>query len=102
MDKIISSILDAEKKADEITDLLTEKAKDIVLSAEEKAEKIRESAILSSKAQKKKAIFSANEKAEEEYIKKINEGEKIAQAIYDNAQKNIDKVAEEIVKGFVK
>lgn len=102
MDNVISSILEAEKKADEIIASAAEKAKNIILEGESAAEKIRETAVWSFKAQKKGALLSAEKKASEEYNRIIETGKNKAQDVYTAAVKKSAKAADELIKDFLK
>ena len=98
MNEIISSILTAEKEAEERIKQADETAKNNTLKAEVDAEKIKETAIENFKAIRKEKILEANNKAEEEYLLKVKEGRVEADRIADNAFKNVDAVANDIVK----
>lgn len=98
MDEIISSILDAEKKAEEILKNSTETAKSIILEGEGKAEDIKSDAIATLRAQKKQIIIDAELEAEKRYQEIVLKGSKEADEIIESANSNVDKACDFIVK----
>ncbi len=100
MNEVIASILDAEKKAEEIVKLSTEKAKTIRISAEEDGEKIKNGAVAVFKLHRAAAIKSAEKRAEEQYAAIIEEGERSAAEIAKQTAAETDYYAEQIVKGI--
>lgn len=98
MNEIISSILDAENKAEEIVKKANDDAKKLLLESENDAEKIRNSAIYVQKVHASSSIKKANEKAQKEYEKIILEGNKDAEKIVDDARPKMDDVANKILE----
>lgn len=98
MIEMISSILEAEKNAEEIVKEANDNAKKILLESASDAEKIKNSAIYVQKVHNSSSIQKANEKAQEEYAKVLAVGEKQSEAIIDSAKPNIEKVADSIVE----
>ena len=101
MEEIISSILEAEKHADEIVKSASEQSKNIIINADSSAEKIKADAIVKFKAERKAALLSAEEKAQKEYDAKIAEGEKDAALLVAATEKKIDNIAEKILKEII-
>ena len=98
MNEIVSSILAAEKEAEEKIIKAEETAKNNALQAEVDAEKIKEDAIENFKLLRKEKILSAINKAEEEYSLKVKKGQEIANQLAGEATKKVDAVAIDIVK----
>ena len=78
MIEVISSILDAEKKAGDIAESAARKAKEIKADGETAAEKITSDAITFAEMKRKAALAEAEKLAAEEYIKIVAEGESVA------------------------
>lgn len=93
----ISSILEAEKKADQILKENNEQVKKIILDAEDVSEKIKERAIVSFKLHKKSRIKEAEKNAEEEYTKVIEEGNIKISNMIKSAEKKESSIIETIV-----
>ena len=98
MNEIISSILDAENKAEEIVKKANEDAKKILLESENDAENIKNNAIYVQKVHASSSIKKANEKANEEYDKIILEGQKDAEKIVESAKPKMQEVANKILE----
>ncbi len=98
MKEIISSILEAEKIAEQLKIDAQEKAKQMILEADARSEKIREQAITSFKKTKKDSLAVAEIKATEIYDKKIEDGEKQAEALKKDAEKKVDIATQYIIK----
>lgn len=98
MNEIISSILEAENKAEEIVKKANEDAKKILLDSENDAEKIRNSAIYVQKVHASSSIKKANEKADEEYNKIILAGQDDAEKIIEVARPKMDEVVNKILE----
>lgn len=97
MNEVISSILEAEAKAAEIVAAGADSARACLLSGEEKAEAIREQAIVEFKAERKQKIAAAEEKAESLYDKKISEGKAAGEALKADCKGKLGAAAEKIV-----
>lgn len=102
MQEIISSILEAEKRADEIIDDAVSKSKSIKKSANEKAEDIKFRAIYDFKKEREKALTEASVRAERAYSSLLDEGTARAdKAVKDAEVRLMDAVnciVEEICK----
>ena len=102
MNEIINSILEAEKKADEIVKTAQEQSKAIILSSEETAENVRTEAVKSVKEISKKKNAEAEKVALSEYEKVMAEGVKTAEKIKKDAEKKVGQVAGEVFAGLIK
>ena len=100
MNEIIASILDAEKKAEEIVKNSTEKAKAIKQSAEEEGEKMKNGAVAVFKLHRTAEIKDAEKRASKEYDAIIDDGKRRAEEIVKSAADKIDIYAEQVVKGI--
>ena len=98
MNEIIASILDAEKKAEEIVKNSTETSKHIKQSADEEGEKIKNGAVAVFKLHRASAIKDAEKRAAKEYDAIIDGGAARAEEIKKSAADKIDFYAERIVK----
>lgn len=98
MNEIIASILDAEKKAEEIVKNSTEKAKNIKQSADEESEKIKNGAVAVFKLHRAAAIKDAEKCALNEYDAIVGDGKTSAEEIVKKTADKIDFYAEQIVK----
>ena len=98
MNEIISSILEAEKKAEEIVKMSAEKAKAIKQSADEEGEKIKNGAIAVFKLHRTAEIKSAEKRAASEYDAIIESGKGEIERIMKRSADKIEKFAEETVK----
>ena len=101
MNEIISSILEAEKKADEIITSAGLQAKSLVIEAEKKADKIRNDAVNDFKAFRKESIENADKKADKVYAEEIEGGNKKAAEIGESVKGKIDSVSDDIVKKII-
>ena len=98
MNEIIASILDAEKKAEEIVKNSTEKAKNIKQSADEEGEKIKNGAVAVFKLHRTSALNNAEDSASKKYDEIVADGKKVSDEIVKKAADKIDFYAEQIVK----
>ena len=98
MNEIIASILDAEKKAEEIVKNSTEKAKDIRQSADEEGEKIKNGAVAVFKLHRSAELRDAEKRALKEYENIVTKGQASAEQIIKKTANEIDVCAEQIVK----
>lgn len=98
MNEIIASILDAEKKAEEIVKLSVEKSKAIRQSADDDGEKIKNGAIAVFKLNRASALKDAERRATAEYDEIISVGKKDAEKIKQKAADSTEIFADSIVK----
>lgn len=98
MNEVIASILDAEKKAEEIVKTAMEKSKAIRETADADGEKIKNGAIAVFKLHRASALKDAEKKAAEEYDAAFENGKAQANAIVNAASEKIDVFAEETIK----
>lgn len=101
MNEIISSILEAEKKADEIITSAGLQAKSLVIEAEKKADKIRNDAVSDFKIFRKESVDNADKKADKVYAEEIESGNKKAAEIGESVKGKIDAVSDEIAKKII-
>jgi len=101
MNEIISSILEAEKKADSLVSEAQTNAKKSVLFADADGEKIKENAIDSFKIARKEALIKAEKDGEELYNKIALSGKEQAEKITALAKGNLEKTADLIVKEII-
>ena len=102
MNHIISSILEAEAKADEIISKSTEKAKAIILQGENDAENIKSEAITSLKDKRNEIISFAEEDAENRYQAIVSKGEIDTKKKIEKAKTNIEKASEYVLSEILK
>lgn len=102
MNDVISSILEAEKKADEMIQKAQADAKALKISSDKKSEEIKETAINDFKSLRAVELDKAEKEALEKYQEIIKLGEKKADKLVENAKVNLLKVADKIVEGFIK
>ena len=98
MNEIIASILDAEKKAEEIVKNSTVKSKEIKQSADEEGEKIKNGAVAVFKLHRVSSIKDAEKRALKEYDAIVGNGKTSAEEITNSTADKIDFYAEQIVK----
>ena len=98
MNEIIGSILEAEKKADEMIKLAEEKARTGILEAGNKAEEIKKHAISVFKMHSKAIVKKAEEEAEKLFNDKIQAGKERAEKLVREASGEFDAAAEIIVR----
>lgn len=101
MNETISSILAAEKVADEMIAAANEKAKQSVYDAEAEADKIRKAALEFCKEQKIANVKTIAKKAEEAYAATVKTGEAEAAELKKSVEGKIDAAAEKVVKGII-
>lgn len=102
MNEIISSILSAEQKSDEIIKSSNEKARAIILQGENDAESIRNTAITSTRLKRTKILSDAEKKANLEYEKVVEEGEVEIRKVINEALPKVDKVSDYILSEIIK
>lgn len=98
MNEVIASILDAEKKADEIVKQSVEKSKKIRQSADEEGEKIKNGAVAVFKLHRASALKNSEKQAAAEYDKIMESGKNDADKIVALSAEKVDSFAEQIVK----
>lgn len=98
MNEIIASILDAEKKAEEIIKNSVENAKNIKSSADEEGEKIKNGAIAVFKVHRTAALKNAEQRAAQEYDSIVESGRLTAEEIVKSSADKIEIFAEQTVK----
>ncbi len=101
MNEIINSILEAEKKSEEILKDASNNVKVISKECVAKSDSIKEEAITSFKLEKKKEIKSAEEKAEKEYNKKIETGVLEADSLINSVRSKIDNIVLDELKEII-
>ena len=102
MNEIISSILDAEKKAEDMIATANENAKIKKQNIEEEVENVKSSAVLSFSELKNKEIEKAEKKAEAEYDKIIKEAEIKVKEYKDSVLSKTESVVDELIKVLIK
>ena len=100
MNEVIASILDAEKKADEIVKISVDKSKAVKQAADSDGEKIKNGAVAVFKLHRASAIKEAEKKAQAEYDKILAEGKKSAEKILTDSADKTDYFADKIVKSI--
>ena len=101
MNEIIASILDAEKKAEEIVKNAAEKSKNIRANADIDGEKIKNGAVAVFKVHRASEIKGAERTAETEYDAVFNNGKLQAEELVKTASEKIDAFAEDVVKEII-
>ena len=101
MKEVISSILEAEARAESIIKDAADKAKKIIVSGEEKAEEIRSAAIEDFKAKRKADIAVAENIAAEKYAAAVEKGEKQAEELLVSVSGKIEDTADYVLKEIV-
>ena len=101
MEEVISSILAAEAKADEIVKNAADDAKNIMIYSENTADEIREKAVVDFKEHRKAAIMDAEKQAESLYEKRIAEGEKQAKELVKSVENKKSAAAATILSKIV-
>lgn len=100
MQEVIASILDAEKKAEEILKNAAEKARTIRHDADENGEKIKNGAVAVFKVHRASAYKTAESKSDDDYNAIIENGKGDADKIAESSINKINSYADEIVKGI--
>lgn len=98
MTDIISSILEAEKKADEIIKSASEKSKKVRAEGDAQAEKIMNTAIYVFKVSRAKKIQDAEKDADKRYAEIINKENCKTEFFIESAEKAAEAVSENLVK----
>lgn len=101
MNEVIASILDAEKKAEEIVKSAVEKSKTIRENADLDGEKIKNGAVAVFKVHRASSIKDAERAADAEYTAVFNDGKEKAEEVIKTASEKIDDYAEDVVKGII-
>ena len=102
MNEVISSILTAEKKSEEIIKKAQADARSLKISSDRQAEEIKQKAVEDFKAYRAKELEKAEEDALSQYNKIVKAGEEKASAMIDQAKVNLVKVADKIVEGIIR
>ena len=102
MNEVISSILETEKKSEEMIKNAQIEARSLKLSGDVSAVKIREDAVKNFKSLRVKEIELAEKKASEKYNEIIKNGEERALALVTKSKENLVKVADKIVEGILR
>ena len=102
MNEIISSILEAEKKADEMINQAQAEARALKLYSDKMAEEIKVKTVQEFKTLRVIELEKAEKTAEEKYNEIIKVGEEKANAIIIEAKDNLIKVADKIVEGIIR
>ncbi len=102
MQEVISSILQAEKKAEEILEKATQEAKAQRLSGDAEAEKIRAKAIDSFKAHRVSVLEKAESDAQAEYDKTVKQGKEQSAKRVGLARENLLKAADYLVDKVIR
>nr|MBO4518331.1 hypothetical protein [Clostridia bacterium] len=100
MNEVIASILDAEKKADEIVKSSLEKSKAVRQAADSDGEKIKNGAVAVFKLHRVSAIKEAEKKAASEYDKILEEGKSAADKILADSADKAEYFADKTVKNI--
>ncbi len=100
MIEVIASILDAEKKADEIVKSSVEKSKAVKQTADIDGEKIKNGTVAVFKLHRASALKEAEKRASVEYDKILAEGKTSAEKILSESADKIDYFADKIVKSI--
>ena len=101
MNEVIASILDAEKKAEEIVKQSVEKSKRIRQTADEEGEKIKNGSVAVFKLHRASALKDAEKKAAAEYDKITDAGKVDAENIAESSADKIEAIAKQIVKDII-
>ena len=101
MNEIIVSILEAEKRSDEIVKDAQAKARATRSNADENGEKVKNKAVALFKVHRSAVLKDAEKRAAEIYAEKIAEGERLAVELKNRSSGKIsiyaDKIAKEIL-----
>lgn len=101
MKEIISSILEAEKNADEIVKQAQAKAREIAKTTDAKVADIRSQSQASSRAKRIANLKKAEHEAQKVYDAILEDGEKQSQALHNATYKKVPQVAKEITDGIL-
>ena len=102
MNEVISSIIETEKKADEMINQAQADARALKLSSDKTAEEIKFQAVQDFKALRATELEKADKMAEEKYNEIIKLGEERANTLICEAKENLIKVADKIVEGIIR
>lgn len=102
MNEVISSILETEKKSEEMIKNAQIEARALKLSGDVSAVKIREDAVKNFKSLRVKEIELAEKNASEKYNEIIKNGEERALTLVTKSKENLVKVADKIVEGILR
>lgn len=101
MNEVIASILDAEKRAEDIVKTASAKARDIKRDADEKGEKIKNSAVAVFKVHRSATVKDAENKADGVYAEIVENGKRVAEELKSVSSSKTDTIAEEIAKSII-
>ncbi len=102
MKEIIDSILDAEKKAEQIILEALSSASKITSTCVEQGEKAKTLVALSFSAERKLAILDAEKTAKEKYDETVSKATLEANALKSGAEDKIQNLVDQIVDGLIK
>jgi|GEM_PF-6540313 len=100
IEETISSIIDAEKRADRIAKDAFQKGKKIYMDAETESDRIRQEVILEVRDTLRNEISSAEADANELYDKLLADGKKAADKLTAASAGKIDSAADYVVKAI--
>ena len=98
MNEIIASILEAEKRSEEIIKNAQLKAKAIRQNADEDSDKVKNNAVALFKVHRSAVLKDAEKKAADVYAEKIAEGTQYAEDLKNRSSDKINRFADEIAK----
>ena len=101
MEEIITSILEAERRADDVVKNAVDNAKNILIYAENNADEIREKAVADFKAHRKEVLSAAEKEADELYLKKIAEGNAAAEKLVASVKDKKSAAAEKLLNKII-
>ena len=102
MEEIISSVLQAEQRAEDIIKSAAEKAKVIREQGDKEAENIKNSAVAVAKLSRAKKLREAEKAASAEYDKIMGEQQEYISLLSAAARKNMQKAAELLAERVLK
>lgn len=102
MEEIISSVLQAEQRAEDIIKSAAEKAKVIREQGDKEAENIKNSAVAVAKLSRAKKLREAEKAASAEYDKIMGEQQEHISLLSAAARKNMQKAAELLAERVLK
>lgn len=101
MNETISSILTAEKQAEETIERATEAAKETVYNAEQAADKLKKAAAEEVKTRRAENVKTIAAKSDEVYAAEIKLGEERAEELKKAVSGKINACADEVVKEII-
>ena len=101
MNETISSILAAEKQAEEMIEQAAEAAKETVYNAEQTADKLKKAAAEEIKTRRAENVKAIAAKSDEVYAAEIMSGEAKAEELKKTVSGKIDACADEVVKEII-